>query len=57
MPEKVNVKVCFPKKGKIARSDGKWVVRRRGTVDGKSAQKTTICDNLFQAIKESRGHR
>ena len=53
MPKTVYVKAEFEKaKAKIARSDGKWVVRRRGTINGHSAVHTTVCNNLFAAIKE-----
>ena len=55
MTKKVMIDAVFNKKGKIAKVDGKWVVRRSGTVNGHRSTKTTVCDSLFAAIKEKYG--
>ena len=52
MPKKVYVEAKFEGKAKIFRSAGQWVVRRKGTINGHSSVQTTVCDNLFAAIKE-----
>ena len=52
MADTVKVNVKLNKKGKIARSGGKWVVRRNGTINGASAVQTKICGSLLEAIKE-----
>lgn len=55
MTKKIMIDAVFNKKGKIAKVDGKWVVRRSGTVNGRRSTKTTVCDSLFSAIKERYG--
>ena len=53
MPKKVYVKAKFENAtAQIARSGGKWVVRRKGTINGHLSTQTTVCNNLFAAIKE-----
>ena len=52
MTQSVKVNAKFEGKGKIGRSGGKWVVHRSGTVNGHHSVKTTVCDNLFAAIRE-----
>ena len=52
MSEKVNIRCKFDGKVKILKSDGKWIVRRKGKINGHSATKTTVCDNFFAALKE-----
>ena len=52
MAKTVYVKAKFEGKAKILKSGGKWIVRRKGTINGSSATRTVVCDNFFAALKE-----